>query len=253
MSARLMRLACALALAFALVCAPGAWAVEGDEGQAGVAAASGDGAVDGESAANGEPADGATDDAPESAGEAGQGDEVDPANAIDPQLLPDSSFIYDTSIVDLAQADSYFDNQTVRVTGEVVGDRRASLGDAENCWITLTEPVFGENSTVEVYMSNEQASRIDTYGAYGRVGTILSVQGTFHLVCAEHEGGKRRPCRLRHGVGSRPCGAVRFRPAELPAGHRVRGHWRAYDGSLGHSQRTGEVACKKKTASWARS
>lgn len=196
MSARLMRLACALALAFALVCAPGAWAVEGDEGQAGVAAASGDGAVDGESAANGEPADGATDDAPESAaddapenaGEAGQGDEADPANAIDPQLLPDSSFIYDTSIVDLAQADSYFDNQTVRVTGEVVGDRRASLGDTENCWITLTEPVFGENSTVEVYMSNEQASRIDTYGAYGRVGTILSVQGTFHLVCAEHEG-----------------------------------------------------------------
>lgn len=188
MSARLMRLACALALAFALVCAPGAWAVEGDEGQAGVAAASGDGAVDGESAANGEPADGATDDAPESAGEAEQGDEVDPANAINPQLLPDSSFIYDTSIVDLAQADSYFGNQTVRVTGEVVGDRRASLGDAENCWITLTEPVFGENSTVEVYMSNEQASRIDTYGAYGRVGTILSVQGTFHLVCAEHEG-----------------------------------------------------------------
>ena len=196
MSGRLVRLACALALAFALVCAPGAWAIEGDEGQAGIAAASGDGAVDGESAANGEPADGATDDAPESAtddapenaGEAGQDDGADPANAIDPQLLPDSSFIYDTSIVDLAQADSYFDNQTVRVTGEVVGDRRASLGDAENCWITLTEPVFGENSTVEVYMSNEQASRIDTYGAYGRVGTILSVQGTFHLVCAEHEG-----------------------------------------------------------------
>lgn len=182
MSGRLVRLACALALAFALVCAPGAWAIEGDEGQAGIAAASGDGAVDGE------PADGATDDAPENAGEAGQGDGADPANAIDPQLLPDSSFIYDTSIVDLAQADSYFDNQTVRVTGEVVGDRRASLGDTENCWITLTEPVFGENSTVEVYMSNEQASRIDTYGAYGRVGTILSVQGTFHLVCAEHEG-----------------------------------------------------------------
>ena len=33
MSGRLVRLACALALAFALVCAPGAWAIEGDEGQ----------------------------------------------------------------------------------------------------------------------------------------------------------------------------------------------------------------------------
>lgn len=114
--------------------------------------------------------------------------EGEDANQIDPQLLPDSSFIYDTSIVDLSQADSYFDGQTVRVTGEVVGDRRQELGDDGHCWITLTDPAYDVNNTVEIYMTNEQASRIDTYGAYGRVGTILSVQGTFHLVCAEHDG-----------------------------------------------------------------
>lgn len=110
------------------------------------------------------------------------------ANQVDPQLLPDSSFIYDTSIVDLSQADSYFDGQTVRVTGEVVGDRRVELGDPGHCWITLTDPAYDVNNTVEVFMSNEQASRIESYGAYGRVGSIVSVQGTFHLVCAEHGG-----------------------------------------------------------------
>ena len=47
----------------------------------------------------------------------GEGD-----NAVNTQQLPDSSFIYDTSIVDLSGADAYYDNQTVQVTGEVIGD-----------------------------------------------------------------------------------------------------------------------------------
>ena len=43
-------------------------------------------------------------------------------NAVNTQQLPDSSFIYDTSIVDLSGADAYYDNQTVQVTGR--GHRR---------------------------------------------------------------------------------------------------------------------------------
>ena len=43
-------------------------------------------------------------------------------NAVNTQQLPDSSFIYDTSIVDLSGAGAYYDNQTVQVTGEVIGD-----------------------------------------------------------------------------------------------------------------------------------
>lgn len=113
---------------------------------------------------------------------------ADESNQVDPQLIPDSSFIYDTPIVDLSQADSYYDGQTVRVTGEVVGDR-ITAGAAEGyCWITVTDPAFDVNNTVEVYMTTEQASRIDAYGRYGQIGTIISVQGTFNLVCAEHQG-----------------------------------------------------------------
>ena len=44
-------------------------------------------------------------------------------NAVNVTQLPDSSFIYDTSITDLSTADTYYDKQTVQVTGEVVGDR----------------------------------------------------------------------------------------------------------------------------------
>lgn len=113
---------------------------------------------------------------------------ADESNQVDPQLIPDSSFIYDTPIVDLSQADSYYDGQTVRVTGEVVGDR-ITAGAAEGyCWITVTDPAYDINNTVEVYMTTEQASRIDAYGRYGQIGTIISVQGTFNLVCAEHQG-----------------------------------------------------------------
>ena len=49
-------------------------------------------------------------------------------NAVNQTQVPDSSFLYDTSIDELAEADSYFDGQTVQVVGEVVGDR--ITGDA---------------------------------------------------------------------------------------------------------------------------
>ena len=38
-------------------------------------------------------------------------------NEVDVSQLPDSSFIYDTSIIDLSTADSYYDEQTVQVSG----------------------------------------------------------------------------------------------------------------------------------------
>ena len=107
-------------------------------------------------------------------------------NVVNTQQLPDSSFIYDTSIVDLSTADSYYDNQTVQVTGEVVGDSiRAGLSGRHR-WITLSAP--GASATISVYMRNESAAKIDTFGEYGSTGTTLQVRGTYHLGCADHEG-----------------------------------------------------------------
>lgn len=108
-------------------------------------------------------------------------------NLVNPQQLPDSSFIYDTLIADLATADSYLDGQTVQVTGEAVGDSIREGLDGENRWITL-QAVDGSYAQVTAYMTAEAAERVDTFGAYGKTGTTLQVRGTFNLACAEHEG-----------------------------------------------------------------
>lgn len=106
-------------------------------------------------------------------------------NAVNVTQLPDSSFIYDTSITDLSTADIYYDKQTVQVTGEVVGDR-ITAGDGRHCWLQLASP--SDSSTVSVYLTNESADKVDTYGAYGRKGTTLQVRGTFNLACPDHDG-----------------------------------------------------------------
>lgn len=106
-------------------------------------------------------------------------------NAVNVARLPDSSFIYDTSITDLSTADTYYDKQTVQVTGEVVGDR-ITAGDGRHCWLQLASP--SDSSTVSVYLTNESADKVDTYGAYGRKGTTLQVRGTFNLACPDHDG-----------------------------------------------------------------
>lgn len=108
-------------------------------------------------------------------------------NRVNTSQLPDSSFIYDISIEELSQADSYVDGQTVQVTGEVVGDRIIAEDSPDYCWITL-QSVAKTDSELIVYMPMAQTRSIDTYGAYGKRGTTLQVRGTFHLACTDHQG-----------------------------------------------------------------
>lgn len=109
-------------------------------------------------------------------------------NVVDPSMPPDSSFIYDTSLEDLSGADAYFDNQTVQVTGEVVGDAvRANL-DGSTRWITLESLESPGSAALAIEMDAESVELIDTFGDYGATGTTLRVQGTYHLACSEHEG-----------------------------------------------------------------
>ncbi len=115
------------------------------------------------------------------------GEGTNPDNLINPQQKPDSSFIYDTSISALQDADSYLNNQTVQVTGEVVGDRIKAEFDPGFCWIVLqaNDDSYAE---VPVFIATDATAPIDTYGSYGRKGTTLQVRGTFHLSCSDHEG-----------------------------------------------------------------
>ncbi len=121
---------------------------------------------------------------------------ADDGNEVNPQQLPDSSFIYDTSIADLAGADAYYNDQTVQVVGEVVGDAINVTLDGTHKWITLeatsasgaSGATSASGATITVFMTSDAAERIDTFGAYGKTGTILQVRGTFHLACREHDG-----------------------------------------------------------------
>lgn len=112
----------------------------------------------------------------------------DEGNMVNPQQRPDSSFIYDTSIAALGNADAYYDNQTVQVVGEVVGDSISAGLDGAYRWITLAAKEDNSTATISVYMTAEAASKIDTFGKYGTTGTQLQVRGVFHLACSEHEG-----------------------------------------------------------------
>lgn len=111
-----------------------------------------------------------------------------PNNHVYVNQLSDSSFLYQTTIADLAQADSYYEGQTVFVQGEVVGDRINDEMQPDNCWVTLQDDDPANPSVVSVFMTMEQAKNIDTYGSYGVTGTMLQVRGTFHLDCREHQG-----------------------------------------------------------------
>lgn len=108
-------------------------------------------------------------------------------NQVYPNQLPDSSFLYETAIADLVEADSYYEGQTVLVQGEVVGDCVNDEFKDSYCWITLQDDEDAPN-VIAVYMSKSDSEIIDTYGGYETTGTQIQVTGTYHLECADHQG-----------------------------------------------------------------
>lgn len=124
---------------------------------------------------------------PENTAASPQTSATDLTNEINTTQLPDSSFIYDASIDDLANATSYMNDQTVQVTGEVVGDRITDEYDPNCCWITLQDTA-GSYAEIAIYIPTSMTASIDTYGSYSKQGSTLQVRGTFNLACKDHDG-----------------------------------------------------------------
>ena len=108
-------------------------------------------------------------------------------NIVDPTQRADNSFIYDTTIDSLHEQGTLYDDRTVQITGEVIGDRIASDTDGFY-WITLTSLDADNPSSITALMSSDQTKQIDKYGKYGITGTQLQVRGTFNQACREHNG-----------------------------------------------------------------
>ena len=107
-------------------------------------------------------------------------------NLVDPTQRADNSFIYDTTIESLFDEPLLYDNRTVQIAGEVIGDRIKAPDNS--CWITLSTTGAENKTTISVLMSNELANQIDRYGKYGVTGTIMQARGTYHQACDDHEG-----------------------------------------------------------------
>ena len=112
----------------------------------------------------------------------------DKDNQVDTGLLPDISFIYETSIYALQTSDTYYEGQTVQITGEVVGDIVGAENDEGRKWITVNALPGEQAASIQVYVSNEQAALVDTLGRFEHTGTTVSITGKYHLVCDQHDG-----------------------------------------------------------------
>lgn len=112
----------------------------------------------------------------------GIGDE----NLVDPTQRADNSFIYDTTVASLFSQASLYNDRTVQVMGEVIGDRIRAADDRS--WITLTETNADDKASISVLLSLDQTNQISHYGRYGVEGTTLQVRGTYHQACDEHDG-----------------------------------------------------------------
>ncbi len=109
-------------------------------------------------------------------------------NKVNVNQLPDSTFLYDADIAELVKADTFNDDQTVQVKGEVVGDAINDEDDESLTWIALQDDDELNPHTISVLVSKQQAALIDSYGHYGQQGSILQIRGTYHLACADHQG-----------------------------------------------------------------
>ena len=107
-------------------------------------------------------------------------------NLVDPTQRADNSFIYDTSIGAISGQSRLYDNRTVQVEGEVIGDRIAA-GNGYY-WVELASRDETDTATISVLVSEDMTTQIDHYGRYGVTGTTLQVRGTYHEACDEHEG-----------------------------------------------------------------
>ena len=120
-------------------------------------------------------------DSPEDAG-------VGEGNWVDPTQRADNSFIYDTSIQALSDESPLYNGRIVQVQGEVIGDCVDATDAPGYCWVQLSSNEDTDTSSISVYLSDEQANQIDSYGRYGVTGTQLQVRGEYHQACPEHEG-----------------------------------------------------------------
>jgi len=87
-----------------------------------------------------------------------------------------------TTVYQLINNPGNDNKQDVIVQGEVVGD--ILNADSGHKWLLLDE----DDSTISVYVTNQDAQKITSLGAYGQIGTQVEIEGVFNEDCSDHDG-----------------------------------------------------------------
>ena len=95
----------------------------------------------------------------------------------------ESGSVNEVTVGHLNSVDVALNGETIRVTGEVVG--QPIMADGGHVWLQIDD----ENGTgIAVFMRASQAEQIKYYGNYDTTGDTIAVTGIYHVDCPSHQG-----------------------------------------------------------------
>jgi hypothetical protein len=96
-------------------------------------------------------------------------------------LLP-AQAAYALTAAEVVDDGIVLDGTIVTLDGEAIGeDLRA---DAKHRWINLRS----DGTAVGIYVTNDDADVVETYGSYKTTGDVISASGTLNVACDQHAG-----------------------------------------------------------------
>ncbi|MGI6031943.1 MAG: hypothetical protein ACOX69_00780 [Coriobacteriales bacterium] len=98
-------------------------------------------------------------------------------------LNTDDDVVISTRISTLSSVNRALEGSTVRFTGEVV-DTAVNADDGHK-WLSVAD---ASDSSISVYVTDEQAAQIENYGSYQMTGDTVEVTGVYSVACGTHQG-----------------------------------------------------------------
>lgn len=95
----------------------------------------------------------------------------------------DESVIVNTRVGILTAVNRALNGAAVSFEAEAIGD--ILTADKGHKWVNV---LGSDGSMIGVYMSNEDAQKIDTLGSYQQNGSTLYIEGIYSIVCSDHQG-----------------------------------------------------------------
>jgi hypothetical protein len=87
---------------------------------------------------------------------------------------------FSQSIEDILAKPELYDNQTVAIEGEVIGE---PLNEREGAWINVSS---GGYALGAFFQQNDALAAIRNFGSYKKRGDRVQVEGTFYSFCPQH-------------------------------------------------------------------